>query len=90
LLQLVSTIMLVPRIELGAISYGIYIYMQSPLGSARINHQKLFDVPDKTRWVDHFIFDPGAANGRAFRFEIRTDSFAASMTCWQRFAELCC
>ncbi len=30
--ELASTIMLVPRIELGPISYGIYIYMQSPLG----------------------------------------------------------
>jgi iron(III) transport system permease protein len=30
--ELSSTIMLVPRIELGPISYGIYIYMQSPLG----------------------------------------------------------
>ena len=30
--ELPSTIMLVPRIELGPISYGIYLYMQSPLG----------------------------------------------------------
>jgi iron(III) transport system permease protein len=30
--ELSSTIMLVPRIELGPISYGIYLYMQSPLG----------------------------------------------------------
>ncbi|OGQ82921.1 MAG: ABC transporter permease [Deltaproteobacteria bacterium RIFCSPLOWO2_12_FULL_60_19] len=30
--ELASTIMLVPRIEMGPISYGIYIYMQSPLG----------------------------------------------------------
>ena len=30
--ELASTIMLVPRIELGPISYGIYLYMQSPLG----------------------------------------------------------
>lgn len=30
--ELSSTIMLVPRIELGPISYGIYVYMQSPLG----------------------------------------------------------
>jgi iron(III) transport system permease protein len=30
--ELSSTIMLVPRIELGPISYGIYVYMQSALG----------------------------------------------------------
>jgi iron(III) transport system permease protein len=30
--ELSSTIMLVPRLELGPISYGIYVYMQSPLG----------------------------------------------------------
>src|SRR6185503_16148544 len=30
--ELSSTIILVPRIELGPISYGIYLYMQSPLG----------------------------------------------------------
>jgi len=30
--ELSSTIMLVPRIELGPIAYGIYLYMQSPLG----------------------------------------------------------
>lgn len=30
--ELSSTIMLVPRVELGPISYGIYVYMQSPLG----------------------------------------------------------
>jgi iron(III) transport system permease protein len=30
--ELASTIMLVPRIELGPISYGIYLYMQSSLG----------------------------------------------------------
>ena len=30
--ELASTIMLVPRIEFGPISYGIYLYMQSPLG----------------------------------------------------------
>jgi iron(III) transport system permease protein len=32
--ELSSTIMLVPRIESGPISYGIYLYMQSPLGRA--------------------------------------------------------
>jgi iron(III) transport system permease protein len=32
--ELSSTIMLVPRIESGPISYGIYVYMQSPLGRA--------------------------------------------------------
>jgi iron(III) transport system permease protein len=30
--ELSSTILLVPRIELGPLSYGIYIYMQSALG----------------------------------------------------------
>jgi iron(III) transport system permease protein len=30
--ELASTIMLVPRLELGPISYGIYVYMQSPRG----------------------------------------------------------
>jgi iron(III) transport system permease protein len=30
--ELASTIMLVPRVELGPISYGIYVYMQSALG----------------------------------------------------------
>jgi iron(III) transport system permease protein len=29
--ELSSTILLVPRIELGPLSYGIYIYMQSPI-----------------------------------------------------------
>ena len=32
--ELSSTIMLVPRMESGPISYGIYVYMQSPLGRA--------------------------------------------------------
>jgi iron(III) transport system permease protein len=32
--ELSATIMLVPRIESGPISYGIYVYMQSPLGRA--------------------------------------------------------
>ena len=32
--ELSSTIMLVPRFESGPISYGIYVYMQSPLGRA--------------------------------------------------------
>ena len=30
--ELSSTILLVPRIELGPLSYGIYIYMQSAVG----------------------------------------------------------
>ena len=30
--ELASTILLVPRIELGPLSYGIYIYMQSAVG----------------------------------------------------------
>jgi iron(III) transport system permease protein len=30
--ELASTIMLVPRLESGPLSYGIYVYMQSPLG----------------------------------------------------------
>ena len=32
--ELASTIMLVPRIELGPIAYGIYLYMQSPSDGA--------------------------------------------------------
>jgi iron(III) transport system permease protein len=30
--ELSSTILLVPRIELGPLSYGIYVYMQSAVG----------------------------------------------------------
>ena len=58
--ELASTIMLVPRIELGPISYGIYLYMQSPLGRGAgaalgvvaillVSAGNLFDAPDLRR-----------------------------------------
>jgi iron(III) transport system permease protein len=65
--ELSSTIMLVPRIEYGPISYGIYIYMQSPLGraaGAALGVVAIVMVGIGT-YLTHRIF--GARAGSAFR-----------------------
>lgn len=65
--ELASTIMLVPRIELGPISYGIYIYMQSPLGrgaGAALGVVAILLVSLGT-YLIHRIF--GGRAGNAFR-----------------------
>ena len=65
--ELASTIMLVPRIELGPISYGIYLYMQSPLGrgaGAALGVVAILLVSLGT-YLTHRIF--GGRLGNAFR-----------------------
>jgi iron(III) transport system permease protein len=65
--ELASTIMLVPRIELGPISYGIYLYMQSPLGrgaGAALGVVAILLVSAAT-YLTHRIF--GGRAGSAFR-----------------------
>ncbi|MBM4261469.1 MAG: iron ABC transporter permease [Deltaproteobacteria bacterium] len=65
--ELASTIMLVPRIELGPISYGIYLYMQSPLGrgaGAALGVVAILLVSIGT-YLTHRIF--GGRAGNAFR-----------------------
>jgi iron(III) transport system permease protein len=65
--ELASTIMLVPRIELGPISYGIYLYMQSPLGrgaGAALGVVAILLVSLGT-YLTHRVF--GARAGNAFR-----------------------
>ena len=65
--ELASTIMLVPRIELGPISYGIYIYMQSPLGrgaGAALGVVAILLVSLGT-YLTHRVF--GGRAGNAFR-----------------------
>ncbi|MGZ8495297.1 MAG: ABC transporter permease [Candidatus Binatia bacterium] len=65
--ELASTIMLVPRIELGPISYGIYLYMQSPLGrgaGAALGVVAILLVSLGT-YLTHRVF--GARAGSAFR-----------------------
>jgi hypothetical protein len=65
--ELASTIMLVPRIELGPISYGIYLYMQSPLGrgaGAALGVIAILLVAIGT-YLTHQIF--GGRAGNAFR-----------------------
>ncbi|HEY3303639.1 MAG TPA: iron ABC transporter permease [Candidatus Binatia bacterium] len=65
--ELSSTIMLVPRIELGPISYGIYVYMQSALGraaGAALGVVAIAMVALGT-YLTHRIF--GARAGSAFR-----------------------
>lgn len=65
--ELASTIMLVPRIELGPISYGIYLYMQSPLGrgaGAALGVVAILLVSLGT-YLTHRIF--GGRTGSAFR-----------------------
>jgi iron(III) transport system permease protein len=65
--ELSSTIMLVPRIEYGPISYGIYIYMQSPLGrgaGAALGVVAIIMVAVGT-YLTHRVF--GARAGSAFR-----------------------
>ena len=65
--ELSSTIMLVPRLEYGPISYGIYIYMQSPLGrsaGAALGVVAILLVAVGT-YLTHRIF--GARAGSAFR-----------------------
>ena len=65
--ELSSTIMLVPRVELGPISYGIYVYMQSPLGrgaGAALGVVAILLVAAGT-YLTHRTF--GARAGGAFR-----------------------
>ena len=65
--ELSTTIMLVPRIELGPISYGIYIYMQSALGrgaGAALGVVAILMVSLGT-YLTHRIF--GGRTGSAFR-----------------------
>jgi len=65
--ELSATIMLVPRIELGPISYGIYIYMQSALGrgaGAALGVVAILMVSLGT-YLTHRIF--GGRTGSAFR-----------------------
>jgi iron(III) transport system permease protein len=65
--ELSSTIMLVPRVELGPISYGIYVYMQSPLGrgaGAALGVVAILLVAAGT-YLTHRVF--GARTGGAFR-----------------------
>lgn len=65
--ELASTIMLVPRIEHGPISYGIYLYMQSPLGrgaGAALGVVSILLVSIGT-YLTHRIF--GGRAGNAFR-----------------------
>jgi iron(III) transport system permease protein len=65
--ELSSTIMLVPRIELGPISYGIYIYMQSALGrgaGAALGVVAILLVAAGT-YLTHRVF--GGRTGSAFR-----------------------
>ncbi len=65
--ELASTIMLVPRIELGPISYGIYLYMQSPLGrgaGAALGVVAIIIVSAGT-YLTHRVF--GGRAGNAFR-----------------------
>ncbi len=65
--ELSATIMLVPRIEMGPISYGIYIYMQSALGrgaGAALGVVTILLVSAGT-YLTHRIF--GGRAGNAFR-----------------------
>ncbi len=65
--ELASTIMLVPRIEMGPISYGIYVYMQSALGrgaGAALGVVAILLVSLGT-YLTHRIF--GTRAGSAFR-----------------------
>jgi iron(III) transport system permease protein len=65
--ELNSTIMLVPRIELGPISYGIYVYMQSALGrgaGAALGVVAIALVAVGT-YLTHRVF--GGRAGSAFR-----------------------
>ena len=65
--ELSSTIMLVPRIELGPISYGIYVYMQSALGrgaGAALGVVAILLVAVGT-YLTHRVF--GGRAGSAFR-----------------------
>jgi iron(III) transport system permease protein len=65
--ELSSTIILVPRIELGPIAYGIYLYMQSPLGrgaGAALGVVAILLVSLGT-YLTHRIF--GGRSGNAFR-----------------------
>ena len=65
--ELSSTIMLVPRIELGPISYGIYVYMQSAIGrgaGAALGVVAIALVAAGS-YLTHRVF--GARAGSAFR-----------------------
>ena len=65
--EFASTIMLVPRIEMGPIAYGIYLYMQSPLGrysGAALGVVAILLVSFGT-YLTHRVF--GGKTGSAFR-----------------------
>lgn len=65
--ELSATIMLVPRIEMGPISYGIYVYMQSALGrsaGAALGVVAILLVSSGT-YLTHRVF--GSRTGSAFR-----------------------
>ena len=65
--EFASTIMLVPRIEMGPIAYGIYLYMQSPLGrysGAALGVVAILLVSLGT-YLTHRVF--GGKAGSAFR-----------------------
>jgi len=65
--ELSSTIMLVPRVELGPLAYGIYLYMQSPLGrgaGAALGVVAMVLVSLGT-YLTHRVF--GGRAGNAFR-----------------------
>ncbi len=66
--ELSSTILLVPRIELGPLSYGIYVYMQSAVGrgsGAALGVVAIVLVGSGT-WLAHRLAARGA--GSLFRF----------------------
>lgn len=65
--ELSATIMLVPKIEMGPISYGIYVYMQSALGrgaGAALGVVAILLVSAGT-YLTHRVF--GGRTGSAFR-----------------------
>jgi iron(III) transport system permease protein len=65
--ELSSTIMLVPKIEMGPIAYGIYVYMQSAIGrgaGAALGVVAIVLVAVST-YVTNRVF--GGRSGSAFR-----------------------
>jgi iron(III) transport system permease protein len=77
--ELASTIMLVPRIELGPISYGIYLYMQSPLGRGAGAALGVVAIYGFLGTFNPDLWRPG---GRAFRIacsaEVKLDDIGKS------------
>ncbi len=86
--ELSSTIMLVPRIELGPISYGIYLYMQSPLGrgaGAALGVVAIVLVSLGT-YLTHRIF--GGRAGSAFQSVIMNAAQVSLENIGKRYGEL--